>query len=120
MPVILSTALPVLVSVTTCAVLVVPTTCAANVSEAGLNPANGPRPVPESMALCGLPDALSMIESLAAREPGACGAKVIVAVQVPPAPMDGPQLLVWVKSELLVPVMLMPVMLRDAFPVLTS
>lgn len=94
MPVILSAVLPVLARVTTCAPLAIPTTCEAKVSEAGLNPANAPRPVPESVALCGLPGASSVIESMAERERGALGMNVTVAVQLPPAAMDEAQLLV--------------------------
>lgn len=73
MPLMFRAVLPVLVRVTTCAPLVVPTCCDAKVREAALKPARGPSPVPESSALCGLPDALSLTESVATREPGAWG-----------------------------------------------
>jgi hypothetical protein len=65
MPVIFTAAVPVLVKLTTCALLVVPTACEANTTEVGLTPAAGPRPVPDRLAACGLPDALSVTRSVA-------------------------------------------------------
>ena len=116
----LRAAFPALVRVTACAELVVPTTCELKVRRLGARVTVGPDPVPTKAADCGLPVALSLIESVATREPAACGVKVTFAVQLAPAANDEPQVFVSEKSELLVPVMLMLVMVRAAFPVFTS
>lgn len=48
-----------------------------------LNVTAGAVPVPESATVCGLPLALSAIETVAARLPVALGVKVALMVQVP-------------------------------------
>ena len=48
--------------------------------------------------------------------PVAVGVKVTLIVQFAPAARLVPQLLVWPKSPLLVPVMVMPLMLNEALP----
>jgi hypothetical protein len=55
---------------------------------------------------------------VAVREPAAIGVKVTLMAQVAPAASDVPQVLVSVKSLLLVPVMVTPVMLKDVVPLL--
>ena len=73
-------------------------------------------PVPVRLAVWGLPAALSLTVSVAARVPVAVGVKVTLIVQFAPAARLVPQLLVWPKSPLLVPVMVMPLMLNEALP----
>jgi hypothetical protein len=61
---------------------------------------------------------LFAIESEAARAPVAAGVKVTLRVQLDPAATLVPQVFVWLKSPLFVPVIVMLVMLSDAVPVL--
>jgi hypothetical protein len=93
-PVMLSALVPLLVKVTIWGVLVVPTICEAKVNEFGLRSAIGPSPVPAKLAVCGLPGAVSVTAMLAVRDPAALGVKVTVAVQLPPAGKELPQLLI--------------------------
>ena len=51
-------------------------------------------PVPDRLADCGLPGALSAIETLAVREPPAFGANVTFTMQLPATDKELPQLLV--------------------------
>jgi hypothetical protein len=119
-PVMLSALVPVLVKVTIWGLPVVPTVCEAKVNEFGLKSAIGPSPVPVKLADCGLPGAVSVTARLAVRDPAAFGVKVTLAVQLPPAGKELPQLFVCVKSELSAPVTPILLMLMDAFPVFTS
>jgi hypothetical protein len=57
---------------------------------------------------------------VAEREPVACGVKVTVIVQLPPAGTLPPQLLVCAKSPGLFPVKLMPLMLSVTVPTLVN
>lgn len=74
-------------------------------------------PVPMRATACGLPGAVSMTDRSAMRNPPAVGLNLTLAVQVPVGAKGPPQLFVWVKSELFIPVMLIPVTFNDAFPV---
>jgi len=51
-------------------------------------------PVPDRLADCGLPGAVSAIETLAVREPPAFGANVTFTMQLPATDKELPQLLV--------------------------
>ena len=93
-PVMLSALLPVLVKVTIWGVLVVPTGCEAKLNEFGLKSAIGPSAVPAKLADCGLPGAVSLTAMLAVRDPAAVGVKVTLAVQLPLAGKELPQLLI--------------------------
>ena len=73
-------------------------------------------PVPLRLAVWGLPAALSLTVRVAVRVPVAVGVNVTLIVQLPPAATLDPQLLVWAKSPLLVPVMVMPLMLSAVLP----
>ena len=63
---------------------------------------------------------MSLTARLAMRDPPAVGTKVALTVQLPAGSNEPPQLLLWVKSELFVPVMLTPLRFKEAFPVFTS
>src|SRR5438874_2124413 len=79
--------------------------------------------VPLKGTLCGLPDALSLMDKLAVRVPVAVGVKVTLTVhEAPAASVLGliGQLLVWAKSLALVPVSPMLVMVRAPVPLLVS
>ena len=73
-------------------------------------------PVPERLTDWGLPVALSLMASEAARLPGAEGVKVTLIVQLAPAATEMPQLLVWAKSLALVPKTAMLVTLKAELP----
>ena len=73
-------------------------------------------PVPERLTDCGLPVALSVMASEAARLPAAEGVKVMLMVQLAPAATDMPQLLVWPKSLALVPKTAMRLTFKTALP----
>ena len=95
--VMLKAALPVLDSFTARAVLVVPTVWLAKVSEVGERLAAGVlevTPDPVRLAVCGLPVALSVTETVAVRVPVAVGLNVTLIVQLPAAATELPQLLV--------------------------
>lgn len=74
---------PEFVSVTFCVGLVVPTTCPANVRLVGDSVTAGAVPVPLRPRLCGLSEALSLMETFAVRLPVADGENVTEIVQVP-------------------------------------
>src|SRR5436309_543626 len=73
-------------------------------------------PAPESVTLCGLPAALSVMVTAPVRGPVAVGVNVRVMAQFAPAARDAPQVLVCAKS----PVAAMPVMVRAALTVFAS
>src|SRR5437870_4396548 len=73
-------------------------------------------PLPLRLICCGLPAALSVIETAAVLEPVAVGLNVTLMAQLAPAATVLPQLLVWVKSPPLVPVMPMAEMVSGAVP----
>src|SRR5690349_9345400 len=77
-------------------------------------------PVPVTGTVCGLPGALSVRVSSALRVFFALGVNDTLMVQLLPANSEVPQVLVCVKSPVLVPVKLMLVMERVAVPVLLS
>lgn len=88
MLVIVSAALPVLVSVTDCGPLVVLIVWLTNVKPVGDNNTAGagaPAPVPVKPIACGLPDALSVIVTEPVWVPVAVGVKETLMVQVPAA-----------------------------------
>jgi hypothetical protein len=117
MPVMLRAALPLLQSVTVCALLHVPTACAGKVKEAGERLSTGAAtPVPVSLTVCVAGLALSVIVKVPLLEPAAVGVKVTLRVQLAPAARLALHVFVSEKSPLAV----MPVMLRVAFLVLLS
>src|SRR5208282_3394267 len=72
----------------------------------GVSVTVGKIPVPLSETPCGLPAALSVTESVAARAPLALGVNATLMVQLPPTASGAVQLsVVTAKSPLLVPVM---------------
>ena len=75
-------------------------------------------PVPERLAVCGLPLALSVMLTEAVRLPLATGVKVTLMVQLAAAATELPHVLVWAKSLALVPVRATLVMLKAVLPVL--
>ncbi len=107
--------LPVLVSVAVCAVLVLPTDWLEKIREAGERLTSGPVvedvPVPLRVVVWGLPVALSATLKVALKVPVAEGVKVTLIVQLAAAARLVPQVLVWAKSLLLVPVIETPEML---------
>lgn len=119
-PPMVSAAVPVLLSVTVCGALVERTATLPKFRLVGDNAAEATSPVPVRAAVWGLPEALSLTESVALRVPPAVGVKVTLIVQLPPAATDEPQLLVWEKSPLFVPVTEMLVMLSAVLPELDS
>ena len=95
MPIMLRAELPLLQSVTVCALLHVPTACAGKVREAGERLITGvatPVPVRLTVWVAGL--ALSVIVKVPVSEPATVGAKVTLRVQLAPAATVAPQLLV--------------------------
>jgi hypothetical protein len=70
-------------------------------------------PVPERAAVWGLPAALSVTVTAAVRDPVVVGLNVTLTVHCAPAARLEPQLLVWAKSPLLVPVIAMLLILTD-------
>ncbi len=110
--------LPVLNRVTPPGALLAPKPVLANVIVEMLKVTIGAVPVPLSVAVCGLPDALSITETAAVRVPEASGVNVILIVQLVAAASEVPQLLLCAKSSPFVPVTIMEVMLNAALPVL--
>src|SRR5438128_5108384 len=110
------TPFPVLLRVTLCAALVAPVSCAANGSVAVERLTTGPVAVPASATVCGLPLALSVMVRVPVRAPSAVGLNVTVIVQLAPADTLAPQSFVWVKS----PVIVTLVIASGALPLLVS
>jgi hypothetical protein len=83
-------------------------------------------PVPVKGIICGLVEALSVMVTVAVLVPAALGVKVTSMSQLPPAatlPLVGQaevEVVTKAKSLLLVPVMVMPLMVKAAPPVLVS
>jgi len=121
MLVIVSAAVPVLVSVEFWATLVVPTCCEPNEMLVGLSVTDGAlaAPVPLNATLCGLSIASSVIDTLALRAPVADGENVTESVQEAPAAsvvgLSG-HVEVSPKSELFVPVTAMLLIVSGALP----
>ena len=86
-------ALKPFVNVIVCAAAVVPTVVLAKVRLLG-DMATGAKPVPERVTICGLLAELSVNVSVPAAAPRMTGEKVTPMVQVAPAPMLAPQVLV--------------------------
>ena len=82
----------------------------------GLQLGGGATPVPSSPIVCGLPRALSLIETLLLKSPSVVGVKVTLIVQVAPAATLEPQVLVWRKGGATAT----PFMWSPAEPVLLS
>jgi len=92
-----SVALPVLVSVTGCEALVVPTLTLLKVRLVGERVTAGAVvPTPVRLTVCGLPAALSVIETVPLMVPVCAGVMVTEIVQLTPAATLLPQVLVWV------------------------
>lgn len=122
-PVRVNAAVPVLVRITSCAVLLVPTFWLAKLRLAGDNFAAGAVPVPVSPTVCSLlavPPLLSVIVSAPLRLPVAAGAKVTLIAQLAPGATEVPQVLVSAKSAALVPFTAIPPMLSVPAPVFES
>ena len=101
--------------------LVVLTCWLPNDSDVGESVAEGVLvPVPLRLAVCGLLLALSLTDSVALRLPVAVGVNVTLMVQRELPASEVPQLLVWAKSPLLVPVMPMLLMVTVELPVLET
>jgi hypothetical protein len=113
-------AVPVLVAVTVWAELVVPMTWLEKDKLDGERLITGAVPVPVRVTVCGLLEALSVIVTVAARLPVAEGVNVTLIAQFAPAATDVAQVLVWLKSPLLVPVTAMLVMDSEALPLFVS
>lgn len=78
-------------------------------------------PVPLRLMECGLPAALSVMVTAAARTPAPVGVNVTVIVQVPLlAATEPPQVLLCAKSPLFAPVTAMLVMVSGPFPELVN
>jgi hypothetical protein len=108
MPVIDNAPEPPFESVSVCGALVVFTFWLANKMLAGFSETCGtPIPVPLSPAVCGESEASSVTVTEAERAPAAWGENVTEIVQLPPIATLAPQVLVWLKSEALVPVIAM-------------
>jgi hypothetical protein len=89
-----SAALPVLLSVTDCALEVVPESWPSNVKLPGVSDVTGPVPVPLKATLCGQPVALSVIVNVPVRAPPAVGVKTTLIVQLNPDATVLPQVFV--------------------------
>jgi hypothetical protein len=106
-----------------CAGLFVPTDCDANVRLAGVSATVGAEPavpVPLKATVCGLPLALSAMETEAVRVPAAVGLNVTLIVQLALAAIPVPHVLVWLKSTGSVPEKLILEMVSVAVPLLVN
>ena len=115
-----SAAAPVFVSVTVFAALVDFTSCTAKVRVVGESVTLGAVPVPVRGTVCGLPAALSVRLRAAVRVPVAVGLNVILNVQLLPTAKLVVQVVVSLKSPLLVPVKDRPLKVSVALPELVS
>jgi hypothetical protein len=91
---IVSVALPMLNKVIPLTGLLAPTASLGKVTLEVLKLTVGAVPVPVSEAVCGLPAALSLTETVACRVPDAVGVNVTLIVQLVPSASELPQLLV--------------------------
>ena len=118
-----SVAVPALLNCTVCTALLEPTVWLPKVRLVGESAADGlpaAAPVPVSETVCGLPVALSLIETFAVRVPAAVGVNVTLMVQLALAFTLLPQVLVAAKSPLFVPVIVILVRESAAEPLLVS
>src|SRR5262249_7477952 len=122
MPLIVSGAVPELVTVTVFAALVVPTSCEANGRAAGgrRTAGAGTTAAPERRKRCGLPDALSLTSTLALRAPPPVGENVTEIVQLALGASEDGQSLVCAKSPALAPLVPMLLIDSDPLPVFVS
>lgn len=119
----LNCAVPLLVSRMVCAALVDPTACELNVRLVGERVIAGvvaDSPVPLNSNPCGLPMALSAMETEAVRIPAAVGVKVTLMMQLSPGSTEEPQVLVWLKSPEWVPTIVISLTFKAAVPLLVS
>ena len=122
MPPMVSEALPVFLSVTVWAAAVVPVSV-VKLSELGVSETTGALaaiPVPLRAAVWGAPGALSVTVSVAVKLAADAGVKVTAMVQEASIASELPQLLVWLKSAALAPVIAMLVMASAAVPTFSS
>ena len=92
-------------------------------TDEGVSVTAGAVPVPDRLAVCGLPVALSLTARLALRLPAAVGVNVALMVQLAlAASVEGliGQLFVWPKSPGFVPPMAMLLMVNGEVPVFES
>src|SRR5689334_17924169 len=85
-------------------------------SELGLSVSKAPRPVPISDTECPLAEPLSLMTNVPLRDPAAAGVNVTWIAQLAPTASDAGQLLVWLKS----PLLLMPAIESAVVPVLLN
>jgi hypothetical protein len=111
---------PLLVKVTVWLLLVVFTCWLPKAIEVGDKLATGAIPVPVKATVCGLPEALSVTDSDALREPVAVGLNVIENVQLAPTASVDPQVVVRVKSPEFVPEIDVLLIVILAVPVLVK
>lgn len=122
MPLIVSAALPVFISVAFCAALVVPIV-ELNVRVPGVSEAPGAAaavPVPLSVAVCGEPVALSATDRVAEKLVTEDGVNVTEIAQLAPAASELPHVFVSAKALAPAPPMVMPLMVSAALPVFFS
>ena len=101
--------LPLFVTVTAAAALVAPTNWPPKATLDLDKVAVGPRPVPLSVTLCGLPGELSDMSNAPVRVPGAAGVNVTVGAQLPPGARVPQGFVATVKS----PVVTSPVIVTE-------
>jgi hypothetical protein len=123
MLVIVSNAVPVFVSVTTCPALAVPTSRLPKATDVGDNVTAGATPVPVRLTVCGLPAASSVTSSIPARTPTAVGVNLTVMAHVPfaasVAGLTG-HVLVCPKSPGFTPLIPMLLIVSGTLPLLVS
>jgi hypothetical protein len=102
-PLIVSSALPVFVTVNVWGRPEVPTYWGGKAMLVGDNPTLAPIPIPFRVTLCGLSGALSMTFNEATKLPTAVGVNVTAMPQLPFTGMDAPQLLLCTKLLLFAP-----------------
>jgi hypothetical protein len=119
-PVMFSTAVPLLVSVTAWAAVGVPTNWVPKATDVLPRLTLGIPPVPLSTMMCGVPMVLSVMWIVAVRLPSALGVNVTLIVHIPPAATEVPQVLVSEKSPGFAPIKAMLPMVTGIVPVLES
>ena len=87
--------------------LVVETACVPKVSEVGVIVAVAPVPSPNKVPVCGLPDASSVIETIAELAPVVFGVNITVIVHELPAVKAVPHVLICEKLAAFVPLIAM-------------
>ena len=107
---------PLLVTVMVWGVAEVLSATVPKPNELGLRVSKAPKPVPISGTECPLMELLSLIDRVPLREPAAAGVNVTWIVQLLPTASEAGQLLVWLKS----PLLLIPVMESAVVPVLLN